>query len=437
MILLMVDEKLEYENNIEGFHIYISSQGDHFAQSYGIIKINDNPLTNWLERNYITFVNNRRIIKTNLVKDELKSIFNVFFTAIKDIEENQNDIISANHLADHFFNSFKPVWGTYNNVYLSFQEIDLWNSLLYEVDQWEQNNNFHIKKGTPFFFNVTNYIDVGNFDFAFYYAHKALEDDKIRGLKQNPNYDYHDSPAFLFASMNERRGQYLYYSTRDLIEKLSSFIDRYNNEFQENLTYQEIRNKFLSNYDEFEDEILFFTYLFITRYYQAFNIETFDLYDNEFAKMRNLNYILSFCLLLDHIMEKKIPPTNHIETYIRYKSKFLIEGLSNGNFDRTDESHENSVKRSLNFFTGHQYFRNPQLINQSIGTMLARNINLYSITSTYTISKNKKIINTMLVYLLRNHGAHDLKLEYLDTITFKQILEALLFQLFVVVQELL
>lgn len=27
---------------------------------------------------------------------------------------------------------------------------------------------------------------------------------------------------------------------------------------------------------------------------------------------------------------------------------------------------------------------------------------------------NKKIINTMLIYFLRNHWAHDLKLEYLD-----------------------
>lgn len=43
----------------------------------------------------------------------------------------------------------------------------------------------------------------------------------------------------------------------------------------------------------------------------------------------------------------------------------------------------------------------------------------------------------MLIYLLRNHGAHDLKLEYLDTKTFQKILKSLLFQIFIIIQELL
>lgn len=295
---------MEYNKDIEDYHISIFSQGSYFPQTGGTIRINNQNITTWIERNYIEIVNNIRIIKINLVNGELKSIFNVFFKAIKDIEQNQNDYISANHLADYFFNQFPRVWGTYNNVYKSFQEIDLWNYVLAEIYDWERQNNFTIKKGTPFFFNVTNYLDTGNFDFAFYYAHKALEDDKIRGSKQNPNYDYHDSPAFLFASMNDERRHYLYCTIKDLVEKLETFIEKYNNEFNENLSYHKIKNKFFSKHNEFEDEILYFTCLFITRFYQVYNIDTFELYDNEFAKMRNLNYILSFCLLLDQLKDR-------------------------------------------------------------------------------------------------------------------------------------
>jgi len=425
---------MEYNKNIGDFHVSIFSQGNFFPQTGGTVIINNQTITTWIEKNYIEIVNNRRIIKTNLVNGDLESILNVFFKAIKDIEENQNDFVSSNHLADYFFNKFPPVWGTYNNVYKSLEEIDLWNDLLAKVYEWERQNNFTIKKGTPFFFNVTNYLDTGNFDFAFDYTHKALEDDKIRGSKQNPNYDYHDSPAFLFASMSIEKRHYLYWTIRDFVKKLESFIEKYNNEFNENLSYQKIRDKFFSKHIEFEDEILYFTYLFITRFYQVYNIDTFELYDNEFAKMRNLNYILSFCILLDQIMGKKINPNNYRETFIRHKSFKLIEGLSNNLFSINDEKY---IKDKVKFYEGKEYFRAPWLINLSLKVMLRRKKRLHPFNLIYTKIANKKIINTMLIYLLRNHGAHDLKLEYLDTRIFQEILKSLLFQMFIIIQELL
>ena len=368
---------MEYNKKIEDYQISIFSQGNYFPQTGGTIRINNQTITTWIERNYIEIVNNIRMIKTSLVNGELESIFNVFFKAIKDIEENQNDYTSANHLADYFFNQFPQVWGTYNNVYKSFQEIDLWNQLLSKVYDWERQNNFIIKKGTPFFFNVTNYLDTGNFDFAFYYAHKALEDDKIQGSKQDPNYDYHNSPAFLFASMNDERGHYLYWTIKDLVEKLKIFIEKYNNEFNENLSYQEIKNKFFSKHNEFEDEILYFSYLFITRFYQAYNIDTFELYDNEFAKMRNLNYILSFCLLLDQLLGKKISAANINQTLISYKSYKLIEQLSNRLFSENNRNNKTEIKYKVRFYKGYKYFENPLLTTRTLKFMVRRNKRLY------------------------------------------------------------
>lgn len=401
---------MEYNKDIDDYHISIFSQGNFFRQRGGTIRINNQTIATWIEHNYIQIVNRIRIIKTNLVNGELESVLNVFFKAIRDIEENQNDYTSANHLADYFFNQFPRVWGTYNNVYKSFQEIDLWNHLLTVVYDWERQNNFTIKKGTPFFFNVTNYLDTGNFDFAFYYAHKALEDDKIRGSKQNPNYDYHDSSAFLFASMSMEKRHYLYWSIKDLVKKLETFIEKYNNEFNENLSYQKIRDKFFSKHIEFEDEILYFTYLFITRFYQVYNIDNFELYNNEFAKMRNLNYILSFCLLLDQLLGKKTSARTLKETFLGYKSYKLIEELSNQLFSENIEVDKSEIKGKLRFYKGEEYFKNPWLVTRTLKFMLRRNKRLYPFNSSYTKSANKKIINTMLIYFLRNHGAHDLKL---------------------------
>ena len=428
---------MEYNKHINDFYISINATGNFFPQTGGTITINRQSLSTWIERNYIGIVENRRIIKTNLVNGELESIFNIYFLVIKDIEENQNDYVSANHLSDYFFNQFLKVWGTYTNIYQSFLEIDLWNYVLAKVYDWERQNNFTIKKGTPFFFNVTNYLDTGNFDFAFYYAHKALEDDKIRGLKQNPNYNYHKSPAFLFASMNDENRHYLWRTIKDFVKKLDLFIEEYNSVFNENLSYQKIKDKFFSKHNEFEDEILYFTYLFITRFYQAYNIDIFELFDNEFAKMRNLNYILSFCLLLDQLMGKKIVATNSKETYISYKTYSLIDRLSNGIFPQNSKLHKKEIKKKLKFYKEEVYFRFPRLINLTLKVMLRRKKRLHPFNSIYTKIINKKIINTMLIYLLRNHGAHDLKLEYLDTKTFRKILKSLLFQMFIIVQELL
>ncbi|MFW9988488.1 MAG: hypothetical protein ACFFC3_07520 [Candidatus Odinarchaeota archaeon] len=429
---------MEYNNTINEYNISITSQEDYFpSRGGGSVSINSQPLKAWIERNYFNTADDSKVITTHLVNGELELICDTFFKAIKDIRENQNDYTSANNLADYFFNQFHPIWGTFRNIYDSFQEIDLWNHILDEVHEWEEQNNFKIKKSIPFFRNTTNFLDIGNFDFAFYYAHKSLEEDKDHCLKENPNYDYHTSPAFLFVSMNMEKRQYLYWTIRDFVKKLEEFIDKYNNRFNENFSYQIMKNRFFSNYTEFEDEILYFTYLFMTRFYKVYNIETFELYDNEFAKMRNLNYILSFCILIDQILGKRINATNTKETFFSYKSYKLIEQLSNGLFSEQSNQDRKFIKKKVRFYKSSLYFSYPKLSTRSIKFMLKRNKKIYPFNSSYTDKENKKIINTMLIYFLRNHGAHDLKLEYLDTKTFQDLLEALLFQIFIVIQTLL
>ena len=136
-------------------------------------------------------------------------------------------------------------------------------------------------------------------------------------------------------------------------------------------------------------------------------------------------------------MEKKIIATNPKETYISYKSYNLIESLSKGIFPQNSPPHKKKIKKRLKYYKEEEYFNHPSWINSTLSVMLGRKKRLHPFTSIYTKTINKKIINTMLIYLLRNHGAHDLKLEYLDTRTFQEILKSLLFQMFIIIQELL
>jgi len=98
---------------------------------------------------------------------------------------------------------------------------------------------------------------------AFNFIHLAIEDDKFHGLKENPNYDYHKSPAFLFASLNiDNSDNYLYNRVVRIVFFIKTYIQSYNTKFNENFSFDEFKNKFLSKCSKYENEILYFVYLF-------------------------------------------------------------------------------------------------------------------------------------------------------------------------------
>ena len=416
---------MNYLKNKNGYCIKIVSQNSIFPQNGGIITINDKSLIEWFKEYYIITINGSRQIRIALIKESFKPILDIVFSAIKDLEINNRDYISANHIADFFFNNFRPVWQTHINFFKSFEEIDLWNQLLEAVNEWEKNNDFRIKKGTPYYYNAGNYLDTGNFDLAFNFVHKAIEDDKIRGSLQSSSYDYHNSPAFLFASLNvDRTNNFLWGKVRSLVFRLEQYIKRYNFIYNSNLNFQTIKNKFLSQYHLFENEITYFVYLLAALTYENYFISTLGIFDNNFARMRNLDHIFSFCLLLDKIMTKK---TN--EEYISGNAYKLIEKLLNQTLADPDKQ---IIRNKLKWET-----RNQILIIKAIKLMINSNKTLFPYSSNYNRIINKKIINTMLIYFLRNRSAHDIKLEYLNTQLYEKILQSLFFELFIIIEDLL
>ncbi len=252
---------MEYNKEFNNIKLYITSEEEIFDYRKGKIKINNIDLPILILQNYCS-AENRNIIKTINISNSLNTAIETLFLAIKDIEENLNDKASANHITGHFFNWFKQIWNPEFSKYKIMIEVDLWNNLLSKVLSWEKNNNFKIYKGTPYYFNAGNYLFMGNYDLAFNYTNKAMEEDNYHGRRQDPNFDFKDLPAFLFASLNiDRPNNYLYPIVKHLVKVIDSYIVKYNTEFNESFTFDIFKNKFTTQINSYKVPILYFVYL--------------------------------------------------------------------------------------------------------------------------------------------------------------------------------
>lgn len=417
---------MSYNNSINGYSINIEPVDPFFPQFGGKIEINKKSINDWIKQAYYDPTLVYKGILAPFPKKDFYDILNVVFLSIKDIALNQKDFISANHITDHIFNQFRPIWKTSLNIFKASFEIELWNFLLKYIKKWEAENHFKVKKGTPYFFNAGNYLQTGQHDFGFNLLHKAIEDDRFHGKKQDPKYDYHNSPAFLFASLNfTNRNNYLYNKVVGLVYRLNQYIESFNVKFKENLNLLTLQNKFLSQFNDFEDEILYFIYLIHVLTFEWFDSGILKMFDNNFAKMRNLDLVFSFCLLIDKIMHKKTT-----QRFFSGSTVILIEKLRKVSLD--DKKRSKMLKR-----ISKELKIDETKASQTIKNIVSNRIPLYPKSSTYNRIIDRKIKNSMLIYFLRNLGAHNLKLEDLDTYSFSLILQKLFFQFFIIVQDFL
>ena len=128
----------------------------------------------------------------------------------------------------------------------------------------------------------------------------AMEEDKYHGTRQDPNFDFKELPAFLFASLNvDRPDNYLYPIVKHLSQEIESYIVKYNKEFGESFTFDIFKNKFSTQINLYNEPILYFVYLLNILTEKRQMLQRYrNLYDNNFAKMRNLDLTFSFCLFL-------------------------------------------------------------------------------------------------------------------------------------------
>ncbi len=139
--------------------------------------------------------------------------------------------------------------------------------------------------------------------------------------------------------------------------------------------------------------------------------------------MRDLDLIFSFCLFLDKLLSIKTSKSS-IRGNTKELIKNLYKSLTNSEFD--------ILCSTLNVDRN-----NPMSAINKVKFILNYSNLLFPNDQTYTTKKNKQLLNSMLIYFLRNEGAHNIIFESLDTITFEKILNYLFFQLFIIIDKVL
>jgi len=252
-----------------------------------------------------------------------------------------------------------------------------------------------------------------------------MEEDKYHGIKEDPNFDFKELPAFLFASLNvDRPENYLYPFVKHLAKVIEGYIVKYNNEFSESFTFDIFKSKFITQINMFKEPILYFVFLLTILNEKRQLLQNYeDFYNNDFASMRNLDLIFSFCLFLDKLLAIKTGAST-----INGNTKELIKLL----YNIWSETEFKNLCVKLNVNQG-----NPMSTLDKVNFILNYNTSLYPSDQTFTIKVNKQLLNSMLIYFLRNEGAHNIIFESLDTNLFEKILNSLFFQLFIIIDKIL
>lgn len=197
---------------------------------------------------YLFCLSNRHLVEyyNQPLPQDLVRASHQYFHAIKAGSED----IDQGAMADKYFENFTPIWNSSGQ-----RNKNLWYVVLKMVREWEEQNNFELHKGTPFYFWATTDILHGDYDEGFILMHKALDEDRRKSGGAALN-----TPGYGFVAMNENQAAYLQRLTANMADFVKRRLEKYN-ERGGKLNYEDFRKKFLDTPDrKFEELKFFFTY---------------------------------------------------------------------------------------------------------------------------------------------------------------------------------
>lgn len=265
--------------------------------------------------------------------------------------------------------------------------------------EWEIRNDFLIHKGSPYYFLTSFYLSVRDIDSAFASMFKAIEEDKrSKPLITGNADDYKDAPAYKYASLIDDDGNYLYESVVKIRTFLSNILSDHNNNATTLVSISDIDAKFLNN-DDFEE--LKFVFVYNLEKYIKY-VEQFKEFKltNQFYELVNSNNIFDLCLLIDKILEKKYTtmynhqfPGQRIYfgglVWCLFQEKGWISGIQ----------HAGVLKRQLS----------PQVLDMDPRNALSNLESNDVLLNDSPINYEMRLM--LLVWKLRNYGAHTIKRE--------------------------
>ena len=285
------------------------------------------------------------------------------------------------------------------------------------TSEWEgANKPFTIHRGTTNFFLAENYLLTGDRDLAYRLLYDALLDDvQLKLNPQSANYPK-GAPAYLTIRLKDSDKNHLTYFVKRARNRLAQHISTFNILFSKSFTIQTFDIKFLDN-KFLKDIVSFFTFNYI------YFVETEGPADNnnEFIRLRNLDFIFNLCLIIDKTLEEA--EKNHKGSIGSYKMSDRIIWLSdkNGWLSQPDlEDLWSSGNLDLNS-------SDPDVI---LPKLLSRK------EKYKNAAVSKELHDLLIAYRLRNYGGHNIRQQSCITSNFDDLVQCLLNSLFIAVEAL-
>ncbi len=335
-----------------------------------------------------------------------------YLDEVKKIQEK--DHVLAAYLASRLFESFSSYWiDELLAIGKHIVAIGFWKKILSIIKNWEENNNFRIHKGTPYFFLAETYLLVGDFDGGFIAMSNAIKDDRFLPELNYPK----EAPVYWTATMLDKPNNHMYqFIVRKSRLRLSQFIKNYNIKYNQNFTINTFDQKFLSN-----DDLLTTVYFFVYNFFVIDNLEKnhgSELLENEFSMIRILDIIFNFTICIDEILKYSSLQNNvHCKT--------LYESIRWWVCDKKQWIN----KSQFQDIVSSQLQLNKNKPDETIPLLLAN--------MTQPMGDFRKEMHTMLLaYHLRNHGGHNLDQQKILVSSSKKIIESIFMSIFLAVETL-
>jgi len=323
------------------------------------------------------------------LSDGIKNLIQILCKAVRKLK-SRGEYKSAAYLATECFEGLTIYSEGLKNEGRYVHACNYWLNILSFVNDGESNNHVQVHKGHPYFFLAFYYLLSGDLETGFVYAYNAIKEDKILG-KLCPKLGYPEkAPIYLTIFLVDNPYNRMIHLVKELRKELDSHITLYNKEFEKNFTIQEFDNKFLQN--DSNPKLEGPRYLFSFSFWSLLELKkktNSQIQDNEFSKLRNLNWVFNLCLIIDKLLEanpkigKKNMGSNvkQVFEYLNLLSQSEIKNI------------ESKYKIDIN--------RNDP--DQVLRVLLPMKL------TSHSIKVPKLAIHYLIAWNLRNYGGHKIK----------------------------
>jgi hypothetical protein len=314
------------------------------------------------------------------------------------------------------------------NLALSFLE-----EICKLVDKWEMKRKGRVHKGTPYFFLTFVYREMGDIDSAFAAAFKAIREDQKSSDPLFGKGKYKEAPAYKYVTIIDDKSNFLYETVIQLRSLINTYVQEFNTKINPNFSINDLDSKFLRGNKDLENVAYIFVYTVevIKKYLEQLH----TLPANDFYKIKNLQTIFNLCLVVDKILEHKFKRT--FKRNVRGRDMCISDGVvllsAKKGWIPTLTADETRNPRAL---IGKISPTISDDVGKCVKDLILNPIPFNYVTLAATTPVTTEFRQMLLAHKLRNEGAHSLEKQAILVSKYKEIVEHLMFAIFIAVDAL-